>query len=70
MTAARTRSAHLSDATYFAGQLARALEELVDTEQDRHLFPVWQQAAALARRIRGVLRKQADRERQRRKKTQ
>jgi hypothetical protein len=59
----QNRDALLRDAAYFASELSRRLEMLCDQEQDGQLTTIWQQAGGMARRIRGVLRKQADHER-------
>jgi hypothetical protein len=62
-----TRSALMRDAEYFADELARRLERLEDVEPTGHVRNNWQQAAAIARSIRGLLRHQKDLERRRRR---
>lgn len=60
-----TRSSLLGDADYFATQLIRCLESLVKIEPVGHVRVVWQQAAALVRKVRGVIREAKDYRRRR-----
>jgi len=55
------------DAAYFARELERRLVSLERVEGDGRVRSDWQQAAGLARRIRGRLRDELDRERRRKK---
>jgi hypothetical protein len=50
------RPALVHDVDYLARELITRLERLQDVEPDGHRRSDWQQAAALARRIRGVAR--------------
>jgi hypothetical protein len=62
-----TRAELLSDAEYFSDELTRRLELLEGIEPTGHVRTNWQQAAALTRTIRGLLRHQKDLERRRRR---
>lgn len=53
----------LSDAAYFATELSRKIEALAEIEQSGRVYSNWQQAAAMARKVRAYARHQADEQR-------
>lgn len=60
----RERTVLMRDAAYFSSELARRLERLEEIETTGRLRTQWQQASKLTRLIRGLMRKQIDRERE------
>ena len=57
----------LRDSEYFATELVRRLEALVDIESEGHVYESWTRSAAITRKVRGVVRHELDKRRRRAK---
>jgi hypothetical protein len=60
----RDRTALMRDTEYFLTEAVSRLERLARHESHDPTIPVWQQSAAMCRRVRGEARRQLDKQRQ------